>query len=83
MFSDRVVVINNLNCDYIIGTAIQRSYHIVTGFSITGRHFLSVNGPMAAQSIPSPTIGPIIKTKGKIKLNPHSITVVQLKHPQM
>ena len=81
MFRDRVVVINNLNHDYIIGTVIQRSYHIATGFSITGRHFLSVNWQMVAQSIPSSTIESIIKTKDKIKLNPHSITVVSVKTP--
>ena len=79
MFRDRVVIINILNCDYIIGTIIQRSYHISTGFSITSRHFLSVNGQMVVQKISIPTIEPIIKTKGKIKLNPHSITVVSVK----
>ena len=46
-----------------------------------GRHFLSVNGQMVAQSIPTPTIEPIIKIKGKIKLNPHSITIVSVKAP--
>ena len=79
MFRDRVVIINNLNHDYIIGAAMQRSYCVTTGFSITGRHFLSVNGQMVLQSIPTPTIEPIIKNKGKIKLNPHSITVVSVK----
>ena len=72
MFRDRVVIINNLNCNYFMGAAIQRSYHVTTGFSITGRHFLSVNGQMVA---------PIIKNKGKIKLNPHSITVVSVEMP--
>ena len=81
MFRDRVVILNNLNCGYIIGAMIQRSYHIPTGFSITGRHFLSANGQMVAQSISKPTIEPIIKTKGKIKLNPHSITIVSVKTP--
>ena len=36
---------------------------------------------MVVQGIPPPTIEPIIKTKGKIKLNPHSITVVSIKTP--
>ena len=36
---------------------------------------------MIVQSIPTPTIEPIIKNKGKIKLNPHSITVVSVKIP--
>ena len=67
MFRERLVIINNLNCDCIIGTVIQRSYWVATGFSITGRHFLSVNGQMVVQCILSPMIEPIIKTKGKIK----------------
>ena len=75
-FRDRIVIVHNPNHDYIIGTVIQRSYPIATGFSITDRHFLYVNGQMFAQSIPTPTIEAIIKNKGKIKLSPHSITVV-------
>ena len=77
----RVVIINNLNHDYIVGAAIQRSYHIATGFSITGRHFLSVNGQIVVQSIPTPTIEPVIKNKDKINLNPYSITVDSVKTP--
>ena len=80
-FRDRVVIVNNLNHDYIIGAAIQRSYCVATGFSKTGRHFLSVNGQMVVQCIPTPTIEPIIKNKGKIKLSPYSITVVSIKTP--
>ena len=56
MFRDKVVMMNNLNLDYIIGTAIQRSYHVAIGFSITGRHFLSVNRQMVVQSTPPHTI---------------------------
>ena len=59
----------------------KRSYYISTGFSITGRHFLSVNGQMVVQSISSPTIEGIIKIKGKIKLNPLSINIVLVKTP--
>ena len=62
---------------------MQRSYHIGTGFSITGRHFLSVNvnGQMFTWSIPTPTMEAIIKNKGKIKLSPHSATVISIKTP--
>ena len=81
MFRARVVIINNLNHDYIIGAVIKRSYLISTGFSITSRHFLSVNGHMVVQNISTSTTEPIIKTKGKIKLNPKSITVVSVKTP--
>ena len=51
-----------------------------TGFSIMGRHFLSVNGQIVAQSITTLTMEPILKTKGKIKLNPHSITIVSIEN---
>ena len=81
MFRDRVVIINNLNLDYIICAVMQRSYHAAAGFSVTGRNFLPVNGQMVGQSIPTPTIETIIKNKGKIKLNPHSITIVSVKTP--
>ena len=60
---------------------MQRSYHIAIGFSIKGRHFLSVNGQMIAQSIPTSIIEGIIKNKGKIKLSPHSVTIVSIKTP--
>ena len=59
-FRDRIVIVNNLNHNYTIGAAIQRSYCISMGFSITVRHFLSVNGQMIAQSIPIPTVEPVI-----------------------
>ena len=81
IFRDRVIIVENLSHNYIIGTAMIRSYHIATGFSITGRHFLSVNGQMLAQSIPTPTMEAIIKNKGKIKLSPHSVTVISIKTP--
>ena len=60
-FSNRVIIVQNLSHNYIIGTAMQRSYHTATGFSITGRHFLPVNGQMLVQSIPTPMIEAIIK----------------------
>ena len=78
---DCIVIVNNLNHDYILGTAMQRSYHMSTGFSITGRHFLSVKGHMVAQSVNTPTLEPIIKTKGKIKLNPYATSIISNKTP--
>ena len=51
---DGVIMINNLNCNYIIGTAVQRLYCVATGFSVKGRHFLSLNGQMFVQTSPHP-----------------------------
>ena len=36
---------------------------------------------MFVQSIPTPTIEPVIKNNGKIKLSQYSITVVSIKTP--
>ena len=44
IFRDRVIIVENLSHNYIISTAMQRLYCIATGFSITGRHYLSLNG---------------------------------------
>ena len=66
MFRGRVVIINSLNHNYITGAVIQRSYHVATGLSITGRHFLSVNGQMVVQSIPTHTQwSQLLKTRVK------------------
>ena len=60
---------------------MQGSYYMSTGFNITSRHFLSVNGQMVAQSVTTLTIEPVIKTKGKIKLYPHAIAIISIKTP--
>ena len=40
-----------------------------------------MKGQMVAQSINTPTMELIIKTKGKIKLNPHTISIISIKTP--
>ena len=82
IFRDRVIIVQNLSCDDTFGAAMHSLYHIAMGFSITGRHFLSVNGQMLAQSIPIPTMETIIKNNGKVKLGPtFLLTVTSIKTP--
>ena len=51
VFRDRVVVIENLRCKYILGQVLHRSYQFSTGYSTTGKHYITINGQVIAQSI--------------------------------
>ena len=46
VLKDRVIIIKNLNRDYIIAVAIQHANKMLTSFSTLGRHFISLNGKM-------------------------------------
>ena len=76
VFKDRVIIIKNLNRDYIIGVAIQHANKMLTSFSTSGRHFISLNGEMIAQSVSLITTQPIIKCKGRTCLKMHAVTII-------
>ena len=50
-FHDRVIVIDNLMCNYILGQVLQRTSRFGTDYSTAGRHYITINGEMLAQSI--------------------------------
>ena len=68
MFWDRVIIIENLKCSYILGQVLHRTNRFSTSYSTTGRHYITINGEMIAQAISQTIIDPIIKTTGKITL---------------
>ena len=80
-FQDRVIIIENLICNYILGQGLHRNHRLGTGYSITGRHYININGEMIAQSILQGTTNLILKTKGKVALPPMSVSVVEIKTP--
>ena len=51
IFWDRVVAIDNLRCKYILDQVLHRSYWFGTGYSTTGKHYITINGQVIAQSI--------------------------------
>ena len=53
------------------------------GYSIIGRHYITINGEMISQSISQATTNPIFKTKGKVTLPPMSVSVVEIKMPMV
>ena len=76
VLKDRVIIIKNLNRDYIIGVAIQHANKMLTSFSTLGRHFISLNGEMIAQSVSPITTQPIIKCKSRNYLKVHAVTII-------
>ena len=76
-FQDMVIIIGNLKCNYILGHVLHRTNRFGTGYSITGRHYITINGEMRAHSISQATTNPIHKTKGKVTLSPMSVSVVE------
>ena len=78
-FRDRVIVIENLKCYYILGQVLHSSNRFSTGYSITGRHYITINSEMTAQAILQTTNSPILKTKVKLTLPSMSISIVEIK----
>ena len=50
-FQDRVVVIENLRHKYILGQVLHWSYQFGTSYSTMGKHYITINGQVIAQSV--------------------------------
>ena len=46
-----------------------------------GKHFITINGQVIAQSISQPLDYPIVKTKGRITLPHVSVSILEVKTP--
>ena len=82
-FRDRVIVIENLKCDYILGQVLHRTNRFSMGYLTTGRHYITINDEMIVQAISQTTNSPILKTKGKITLTAMSVSIVGIKMPTL
>ena len=82
VFSDRVVVIDNLRCKYSLGQVLHRLYQFSTGYLTTGKHYITINGQVIAQFISQPLDYPIIKTKGRITLPTVSVLIIEVRIPK-
>ena len=49
-FRDRVIIIENLMRNFILGQVLHRTNSFGTGYSTAGRHYITLNGEMLAQS---------------------------------
>ena len=62
---------------------LHRDNIFYTGYSINGKHYIIVNGEMLAQSCSQVTTNPILKIKGKINLLPSSISIIEVRMPEI
>ena len=83
MLRDRVIIIDNLTRDYILGQVLHKANRFGTGYSPNGRHDITLNGEMLPQGCSQIVTNPILKTKGKIKLLPSSISVIEVRTPEI
>ena len=83
MFQDRVVVINNLRHTHISGQVLHRSYQFGTGYSTTGKHYITIIGQVIVQSVSQPLDYLIIKMKGRVTLPPVSVSIIEVKTPKL
>ena len=78
---DRAIIIKNLSREYIIGVTIKHANKMLIGFSMSGRHFISLNGKMIAQSVSLITTQPIKKCKSRTHLQAYEVTIISVKTP--
>ena len=78
-----MVVIDNLRHNYILGQVLYMSYQFVTSNLTTGKHYITINGQVIAQSISQPLHYPIVKMKGRITLPPVSVSILEVKTPKL
>ena len=79
VFRDWVVAIDDLKNKYILGQVLHRLYQFNTGYSTTGKHYITNNGQIITQSILQPPDYPIEKMKGRITLPPVAVSVIEVK----
>ena len=53
------------------------------GYSTNGRHYITLNREMLVQRCSQLTTNPILKTKGKLKLLSYSISVIEVRTPEI
>ena len=60
MFRVRVIVIENLTRDYILGQVLHTANQFGTGYSTNGRHYITQNGEMFVQGCLQIVTNPIL-----------------------
>ena len=82
-FTEEFTVIDGMVSDMFLGIKWEHKFNIHTGLTRNGNHYvLRSKHDFIAESINRLKSSPIIKTKGKIKLNPESIALVEVQAPR-
>ena len=82
-FTEEFAVIEGMVSDMLLGIKWEHKFNIHTGWTRNGNHYIwRGKYNFIAESINRLKSNPIIKTKGKIKLNPESIALVKVQAPR-
>ena len=82
-FMEEFAVIDGMVSDMLLGIKWEHRYNIHTGWTRNGNHYISRGKhDFIAESKNRSKTYPIIKTKGKVELNPESISLVEVQAPR-
>ena len=83
MFTEEFTVIEGMVSDMLLGIKWEHQFNIHTCWTQNGNHYISRGKhDFIAKSINRLKSSPIIKMKGKIKLSPESIALVEVQAPR-
>ena len=82
-FAEEFAVIDGMVSDILLGIKWEHRYNIHSGWTQNGNHYISRGKhDSIAESKNRLKAYPITKTKGKIELNPESISLVEVQAPR-
>ena len=82
-FTEEFAVIDGMVSDMLLGIKWEHRYNIHTGWTQNGNHYMSRGKhDFIAESINRLKTHPIVKMKGKVELNPESITLIEVQAPR-
>ena len=82
-FTKEFAVIEGMVSDMLLGIKWEHKFNIHTGWTRHGNHYISRGKhDFIAESMNRLKTHPIIKTKGKVELNPESIALVEVQAPR-
>ena len=82
-FTNEFAVIEGMVSDMLLGIRWEHKFNIHTGWTRTGNHYISIGKHnFVAESTNKLNVHPIIKTKGKVTLNPELILFIKIQAPR-
>ena len=82
VFYNRSIILDNLQCDIILGLPWQHNYRIGCNWNQEGKHFITIKNQFLALSIAPHVLRQLAKTKGQCTLQCRSIMWISVQKPQ-
>ena len=82
VFNNRFIILDNLQCDIILGLPWQCNYRIGCKWNHEGKHFIAIKNQFLALSIDPHVIQQLVRTKGQCTIPHRSITWITIQTPK-